>query len=779
LSKKQKPHRPVPLSPAELAERAERARREGRFQQALELAKQLYKADPNPARLELLKDVYLGRARQLRGQGQTRDSATVLDAAAHLDGQNLSWLQQLAAEMGRCGEPARALALLGRIPQAEQNGAVLGALVDAALVQEGAARALLAPALQNEIALIQQAFQQVEAGQDDAARATLQAIGLKSPCLEWKLLLRGLQAYYQKDDARALENWARLDPQRVPSRLAAPFRYHLDPAFRAAQPLPAQTTLAQQYDRLQGSGLLPQLRQLRTTLANPQGLAAAFRQVEAMLPALRQEAPQTLHRLATVFYWAILQTGPDDIIRYQRVFGRPAEDPNFNRLNALAYEKAPPSGLTQAHHHWQQYEKDIAAHPEVFPPGQAVRARALIWKHLGDNAGNIPDDKQRKQLPSFLRDLPGLPRPLDPPPEKCYQTCLELAPDLREAHQALFRHYLLADRPAQAEKVARTLLERFPDDVATLQSLATLRADRDDPAEALQLYLQALAHNPLDRRLRERVGTAHMLTARPLALAKRFDEARTHYQAALSFASSGNTYSVQCRWAACEFKAGNDARAEELLEQARAGTAPVVVSFILLSETARLKLPPAFKKRFDKEFAAGLKEEPTAASLLGLADYAHGLQHPSSSYHGLKTHTKKVLDFVARGLHTPMSERELVELCRDLVDLDKIRMTRSFLDRAERQYPRNPFFPYLRALTYLQRDSEAPPGFQVGRLLERAQELARAVPKDDEVQAMLDDIQVRLVKLAIFNPFGRGFSMLEDIFGGMPFYEEDDDDDDW
>ena len=55
-----------------------------------------------------------------------------------------------------------------------------------------------------------QAFAQVQAGQDEAARETLQPIGLRSPFLEWKVLLRGLIAYYQSDDVRALDNWQRL-----------------------------------------------------------------------------------------------------------------------------------------------------------------------------------------------------------------------------------------------------------------------------------------------------------------------------------------------------------------------------------------------------------------------------------------------------------------------------------------------------------------------------------------------------------------------------------------
>src|SRR5438445_432127 len=68
------------------------------------------------------------------------------------------------------------------------------------------------------------AFAQAHAGQDDAARETLQAVGLRSPFAEWKLLIRGLLAYYARDDARALENWQRLSADRLPARVTAPLR---------------------------------------------------------------------------------------------------------------------------------------------------------------------------------------------------------------------------------------------------------------------------------------------------------------------------------------------------------------------------------------------------------------------------------------------------------------------------------------------------------------------------------------------------------------------------
>ncbi len=551
MSKKKHQHRQTStFSPADLQPRIDRATREGRFQQALDLAKQLHKHEPTPAHLELLKDVYLGRARQLRGQGQTRDALTILDVALRLDETTPAWLERVAEELALCGDVRRALALTDTLTDAAGASRILGHAADAAMQHESAHRAALPPALQADCERIIRAFTQVESGQDDAARETLQGIGLRSPFLEWKLLLRGLQAYWHNDDVRALENWQRLSPERVPARLAAPFRFAIDSAFRAAQPPATQNALQKQIDRVQGSALLPSLRTLRATLADKHKLASAFRQAETLLPALRQEAPHLLPRLASCFYWAILETGPDDVLRYQRVFGKPPHDPNFNRLHALAYEKG--DDLEQAHAYWQKYEREIAAHPESWPGDQAAHARALIWQRMGTNAARIPEPRRgqrRRSFDLFGEDEPQTP--LKPPAEKCFLHSLELSPDLLETHEALLRHHLEAKREGKAEKTARQLLQHFPEHVPTLELLADLRRKHGDHAESLQLIQKALQGNPLDRRLRRKVSDAYLMLARGHVETGRFEEARQAFQSSLDLSSGSDAGMILAHWAAC------------------------------------------------------------------------------------------------------------------------------------------------------------------------------------------------------------------------------------
>ena len=110
------------------------------------------------------------------------------------------------------------------------------------------------------------AFALYESGQDDTAREKMQAIGLSSPFLDWKLLFRGLIAHAAGDDGRALDNWSRLAEGRMAARLVAPLRFALEPVFRTIHPSATQTTLQRQGDRLVG-GMASQLRAIQGLLA--------------------------------------------------------------------------------------------------------------------------------------------------------------------------------------------------------------------------------------------------------------------------------------------------------------------------------------------------------------------------------------------------------------------------------------------------------------------------------------------------------------------------------
>jgi tetratricopeptide (TPR) repeat protein len=765
------PSRSTPSAAATRA-RAEKALREGRAQQALDLAQQLQKAEPTPEHLELFQQAYLARARQLQALGASRDALRVLEVACNLDPTDPTWAERLAPELALCGATECLASLAARFggPSA---GRLLAHTADAAVRQGAAGREALPESLRPDFDRVALAFAHAEAGRDDAALESLAGIGLRSPFLEWKLLLRGLQAYYLRDDARALENWQRLAPVRIPARLAAPFRAALDRAFRTAQLAAAQARLQQHFDRLQGSPLAARLRGLRAALADKESLGPAFRQAEALLPELRREAPGLDGRLAACFYWAAVETGPEDVPRYQRVFGRPAHDPNLHRLRALGYERG--GDVAEAHRHWQRYEQELAAGPGGWPDGQADRARALVWLHMGRNAAEIPGPEKVARVSDLLREEVGRPRPLTPSAAKCFERAIALAPDRLEPYEALFRHHLDEGREAAAAAAGHRLLERFPDHVPTLEALGELGLRGDDPAEAVELLRRAVRGNPLDRRLREKLVTAHLGNGRAHATAGRFEEAGREYRAAEALQPGGAEHLLRCRWAATEFKAGAEARGDELLAQARRAGTPAGTAYRLLIETQRQKLPKGYKTRFEADFNAALAEAPTRAAATELAVIAAGLTHGKVAYAGQKTHLKKVLGYLDRARAATFTEPQLLEMCSALMLLGAPRLTQRYLDLGSAEFPRNPHFPYLQAALLFTRGADRLPVWQARHLLERAERLARALPRDERTEALLKDIAERQQALAALNPFAAG--LMEDVFREMfggPFGDEGD-----
>src|SRR5262245_48297132 len=124
-------------TPAEIRFRADKAIREGRFQAALELARELYKRDPTPAHQELLRSCQLGRARELHRHGKPRDAAMILQAALEGPGPHpVEWLSQVAEELAACGQGHTALALLDRLAGTPAHARVLARAADAAVQLE-------------------------------------------------------------------------------------------------------------------------------------------------------------------------------------------------------------------------------------------------------------------------------------------------------------------------------------------------------------------------------------------------------------------------------------------------------------------------------------------------------------------------------------------------------------------------------------------------------------------------------------------------------------------
>lgn len=609
------------------------------------------------------------------------------------------------------------------------------------------------------------AFRQAEAGEDDKARQTLQEIGLRSPYLEWKLLLRGLLAYYAREDDRARENWQRLDPKQLPARLAAPFRAIVDTEFRKLQAPTTAQVLQNQLERLQSSETRKRIQELRKGLANTRSLEAAFRAVEALLPFLREQGPHLIPRLAAHFYSSILRYGPDELPRYRRVFGVPADDREFHRLIARAMESN--SDFAEANKHWAAYAKEVSSRGDLASPAQQALAQALIWQRMGNNAASIPTPEQMKKLPPMFRNLARFPRKIKPTAEECYQQSLKLAPELRKTYECLMRYLHKTGEMDKVLQAGEQLLTRFPDHLQTLEDLSDIYLSRKRYDQAKQMVERALKLQPLDRQLQEQLGTIHALLAREHVENGRFEEARTCYQESLRLSDPRGHSLAYCRWAAAELKAGNPIRSNELLVEAQSrAPGPLPVTYCLLVESNRLELNKTLKTQWTREFNRQIEEkaDPGVASVL--IEYAASLMANKVSYHGQQTHLKKIVSYAHRVEVSQYTEQQLLSVLRAMMVLKtQIKSLRTLFARARNLYPDNPWFCYLEVVLVMGEDMQQISGsLEVHQLLEEAERLTHKLPREEPgIVQMLDDITRRKQLLQAMDPLlGRLITMLSE-----------------
>jgi tetratricopeptide (TPR) repeat protein len=757
------------LSARPLPERIAKARREGRTQQALELARQLFKDEPADAQRDLVRQVTLERGTELQLAGHYRDAAILYASALSLAGSP-DFDAALALRLAACGNLTDGLRLVAnREDEKSLQARLTGQAADYAVQHGGDG---LPVELRGQLHLILKAFAASQAGHDDEARTALQEIGLQSPFLEWKVLLRGLLAYYAGDDVRALENWQRLDPARLPYRLAAPLRFRLDPAYRHAQPPATQNYLADKSARLFASGIEEGLHGLKEKLTR-KNLAPAFRQAEQLVPVLQRDQPLLVPRLAHCFYWAIIAQGePEDVDRYERVFGTPSDDPDLGRLEALALETR--GMLSDAHKAWQEYLRTMT--PQAWPGEQHRHAQALVWAHMGMNA--LPEAQRRQRATGSPLDFlfPTAPAHLKPPAEVCFRKSIKLVPDRLEYALALLNLHLREKQIDKAKKVGADLLKRFPDHADTLVALGDIALDEANPGEAVEYFQRALAANPLQPQARRKVAQAHQQCALDLGLQDQFDAARQQLQSALSLTDGRKTL-LLCQAAALEMRAGDATRATAWFDQARAEPDQRLASaYTLWCEAVRIKLPTARRNELAAAFEHALTQAPTPAETLALLETAAGQRAAHRrGFTGQKTRERALVKFLERLSLEAFNEKQLERLATSLLALQVRKPLKECLREAEYRFPNNPVFCLYwvdYCATARQPEYEA---FQMKLHLDKARTLAEAMPRGEEQQQLLERIKQREAKVQEMSRAGLNDMMAEfgDIFEMLG--EEDDD----
>lgn len=698
--------------------------RAGKFPEAIERARWQFKLQPTKAIETIYRTTLMAACEHYTRQNALRDANVFLAEAESLGSDDPQWWARLALMRCELGDPGAANKLAERSGDPSLKQRLLEKQADRAVREGPAARPYLTPELQVGYDCVVKAFAEYEKGRDDEARATLNAIGLQSPFLDWKLLIRGLIAWAANDVPKAIENWSRLKADRLPAQIAAPFRFGVDRSFASTIPADRGPEVARQVEVLgMSGGLADGLRRLRRFLADERGFDRAMTTAKAIMPELIKLGPTAKSRLADIAYWALIEIGEAaDMDRYLKVFGPHPDDKEFLRLRAMVFEAM--DKPREAHQSWNMYQQWLERSLERWPGDLGKRAQALIFHRMGELAVQLEEFSDLPELADLLDffQRPGKKTPKAPPvsvkptAKECFARAVELAPDWTVPALELLAE--AEDDPAESARIADRLIKQFPNNIEVIEAATKAFELAEDHEKARKCVRTALQINPLDRRLRSRVAILSLEEARALALKKNGERAEAALKEATELGDPAVLRVVESIRAAMQIQRGESEKGAALasaIEQSP--DQRLAAPYRLFVELSRLKLKKKDLDPYLVRFQQVLSSPSTIGEKRAILDSLHVYLRDAVPYRGLKTQQKMIIAELTKSVDGP--QEELIQLGLALHRLGEWKSLEEMSMRAQRLHEWSPHLAFFTLDSQIARRPRMRINYRIGQQMKR------------------------------------------------------------
>ena len=790
MARHQKPNHNKAAATGPDAERntVERLIESGKAKEAFKEAKLYYHQNASAENHHLVERTYLFRIQSLIRGGMTSAGKEVAQSALEFGIKDSSLMHELILLLPQVGLADRALKLQEQFGAPELRAELMLKLADRAVLHPESG-----PGMQPELHVaaepVRRAFAALDAGNDAQAMELLQPIPRSFLMADWRYFVRGLVALRQNDQEHATANWDRLNPQRAAWKIARALLAAKEPGGTPLEQLKVMERF------VYGEPVLERLADIRAALER-----ADWNRVLYLVGSLRQSLnridPRHAQRLTEVLLLPlsaeITKQSLRDAKRLIEAIKAALEplpwDPKWHRFEALLWE-GEQGDPNEAVRYWQLYLQDIQQGAPGLP-GELRQVQALVWFRIGEITSDLAEESNSVGFPFAPREMNKGVQEFRDRAIDALQQSLRFDPKRRQTHQLLIDNYASWDQPERLVATLEQLLEAFPDDVDTLKRLTRERQLRDEPEHVLRYVERIRKLKPLDPHLDRNETWGRLTRARHLALKSRWDEARAefaHVEATLK--EQVTPYRFLARRAALEFKAGETARAEELVAQARLlVTEPAAFLLAQTIDLIRYKSPRPLSQRFDQEFKTVVKRKVTSETAGALAELIGSYFASKVDYTGRASHLKEVLRYLKRSTRLKYQEPHLRPVCDLLQSLgEDDKLLETLVKRGRKLFPRSPFFLKAEAAVDLRRGPMAFNPHRVQQQLEQALTLAQASqnPEDSALIPGIKDLlsRTRQVTDAIGSfPFsGRGApSIFQEILDKMAsqFDHYDDEPDD-
>jgi len=478
---------PPPATAAETAIRQLVAN--GKSKAALEQAKEFHKKQNTAASERLLIDAYAARIQSLLEHNLDREAQALIGlvrerypaAKSRLDGIGAAVAARTAALedwIGPLNDPQAA-------PEQRQavEHAVRTQVSDLAAL---AACQTLPPEhpLRQAAAALDRAFQLVTSGPVPEDLISLPEVSRRSPLAPWKLLVRGIAAYYRGEEEACREQLDAIPVDCAPARLVPAIRAMLG-AKNTATLSPAAAALVRQVS-VDPAPLRRALESLDRALTDEPD-RAVLAAIRTAVRECQEIAPEQLGQLRQhiAIQCATADLNKGEVAR--AMGGAPREDAHFFRLFARTVERSGDAeDLVFACALWDQFRQAAVREGWFAPNGVET---ATLYLHMAQQVRKIPVPFLRALQHATPRDKGSAQNQYFLNPEELYQRACTLDPH-REAFSE-WMNWARQKSASAAERVATSWQKICPDDLEPVLYLMNAAAKRRAFPTALQHLARA------------------------------------------------------------------------------------------------------------------------------------------------------------------------------------------------------------------------------------------------------------------------------------------------
>ncbi len=742
-------NRNKPRGGSQLFERAQRELAKGNAKVAVKDAEACFRQDSQPEHRLLLERAYMGRAEQLQRLRLSNEAKAILKKLLDLkptDPEIVERIPRLQVVIGDPGVDAAAVL--------EKEPGLLTTLADQAVLDP---RSLAPPngGIASQVECIREALAAVERGDDNAATEALRELPRHSPLGDWKLLVRGLSAFYLGDVERAGANWQRLDPGR--------------PAFRIAQTLlladgqspPNEATidlteaLAQLRARMQVDPAAAPLKVLAEHW-RAGNWRSFFREYRSFRQRFAKSHASLIEKIVELAWKRSVSDVDSEILgRLEAIGPAPALDPRWHRAWAMGFDHPANPSRGSSDDHWQAYIDDLSTIPCLRDEERSIAiglvhhrlAKSLLqYAAYEDQPPRFPWEERDPEEAARLRGLAA----------RQLRQAIESCPRLTAAYRDLASYHEEQGELQKCAAVFGRLVKIEPDDFDAHLWLANYYLGRNKPNQSephVEAVLRLRPRDPQCDALRWNQRLAHV---RALVMSRKLADALKQVDAAAEVLDErrDEPFTLDVIRAAVELKGEDHEAFQRHLDAALRGAGePIAVWMAMSAAAAEYRLPREVKKDFDNRFKSAVKAKPTSRAAGLLAKLLFSMKANGRNYTGRATQERLILKLLSRSGRVEWAEADLKAACRLLETLPKHSgLLAAFAAKGGKRFPGNPHFHYWYASGQL----------AIGRLrldydklighLGRAIELARAsddpadrtiVPKAERALSNVYELQRR------------------------------------